>query len=121
MTVTCVGTRSLRARGGVRFVPESAAGAGAGVAAADARDAGGRRGAVGVAGAVSGAGTKVAAMDLGSGVWAGGYGSVRAVHRVCGALATAVGAGRVRGKQFVELADFSRRLVERMAIDGDII
>ena len=37
-------------------MPDAAAGAGAGVAAADARDAGGRRGAAGTAGAVSGAG-----------------------------------------------------------------
>src|SRR5271155_3797311 len=53
----------------------------------------------------------------------GGTGSdrgVRAVHRVRGAVAAATGASGLWRNEFARLADFSRRFLERMAVDGHI-
>src|SRR5713226_2415727 len=78
---------SFRAHAGMRRVPDAAAGAGTRIAAVDAGDAGRRRATALAAGAVSGTGPQVHAMDLGSGVWTGGDGSLRALYRVYRALA----------------------------------
>src|SRR5436309_15051305 len=55
-------------------------------------------------------------MDLGPGVRLGSNGALRALYRVCPALATAIGTGGIRRVEPAGLADLSRRLLERMAI-----
>src|ERR1700732_3403944 len=57
-------------------------------------------------------------MDLGSSVWTGGHGGLRAVYRVHRALGAAIGAGGIWKHEHAEPADFSRRVLERVAI-GD--
>src|SRR5713101_4150858 len=73
---------SFRAHAGMRRVPDVAAGAGARIAAADARDAGRRRTAALEAGAIPGTGPQIHAMDLGARVWAGSDGSLRVLYGV---------------------------------------
>src|SRR5205807_10052763 len=107
---------SFRAHAGMRDLPHAAAGAGARIAAADSRDAGRRRATTFAAGAISGAGPQVDAMDLGISFRAGGDGSLRALHDICRALGAETGGGGIRGVEPAELADLSGRNVERMAI-----
>src|ERR1700692_2708379 len=109
-------TRSVRAHAGVRGVPHAAARAGARIAAADAGDAGGRGGAAGTAGALPTAGTQVHAMDLDDRAGSGGYRSLCAVYRIRGAVADATGTSGIWRVESFEFVDFSRRLLERMAI-----
>src|ERR1700730_6053868 len=101
----------------MQCVPDVAPRDRARVAAADAGDARGRRGAAGAAGAVSGARSKVDAVDLGRSVRAGGNGSLCAIHGIHRALAAAIGGGGFRKYEPAEYVDFSRRLLERVAID----
>src|SRR5260370_28806998 len=107
---------SCRAHAGMRRVPDVAAGAGARIAAADARDAGRRRTAALAAGAIPGTGPQVHAMDLGSGFRTGGDRSLRALYGIYLPLAAATGKSGIRRIEPAGLADFSGRNVERMAI-----
>ena len=91
------GARSFGAHAGMQSMPHAVARDGARVAAADAGDAGGRRSAAGEAGAISGAGAEVDAMDLGSGVRAGGDGRICAVHGLHRALGAAIARRRDSG------------------------
>src|SRR5260370_15903459 len=100
----------------MRRVPYAAAGAGARIAAADARDAGRRRTTAFAAGAISGTGSEVHAMDLGTGVWTGGNGSLCALYGVYPALANGTRKSRIRRVEPAGAADFSGRNVERMAV-----
>src|SRR6266851_8035081 len=115
----CAG--GFRAHPGLRRMPHIAARPGARIAFVDARDAGRRGGAARPDGAVSRAGAQVDAMDLDASVWPGRNGRVRAVHRLHRALAAAVGAGRIWRLEPFEFADFSRRLLERMATDDHFV
>src|SRR5229473_3050185 len=107
---------SVRAHAGMRRVPYAAAGAGARIAAADARDAGRRRTTAFAAGAISGTGSEVHAMDLGTGVWTGGNGSLCALYGVYPALANGTRKSRIRRVEPAGAADFSGRNMERMAV-----
>src|SRR5260370_27131681 len=100
----------------MRRVPYAAAGAGARIAAADARDAGRRRTTAFAAGAISGTGSEVHAMDLGTGVWTGGNGSLCALYGVYPALANGTRKSRIRRGEPAGAADFLGRNVERMAV-----
>src|SRR5260370_2652328 len=113
--------RGFRAHAGVRRMPHAAARAGARIAAAHARDARGRGGASGEAGAVSRAGAQVHALDLGRCVWFGGHRSLCAVRLARGAVAAGTGKVLVWRLQSFEFADFSRRLLERMATDDHFV
>src|SRR6266478_8922032 len=113
--------RGFLAHPGVWRVPDVAARAGARVAPAYTRDAGGRGGAAREAGAVSRARAEVHAMDLDCSFRVGGNRSLRALYRICRALATATGAGRLWRVQSFEFADISGRLVERMAINDHFV
>src|SRR5712692_3420425 len=95
------------------------AGAGARIAAADARDAGRRRTAALEAGAIPGTGPQIHAMDLGARVWAGSDGSLRVLYGVYRALAAATGSGGIRGHEPAWPSDFSGHNVEGMAIHDD--
>src|SRR5882762_7000262 len=110
---------SFRAHAGMRRLPHIAARAGARIAAADACDAGGRRTLAFAAGAISGTGAALHAMDLGIGFRPGGDGSLRTLYGIYPALADAIGTGRLRRIKFARTADFSGRNVERMAIRDD--
>src|SRR6266852_6595086 len=114
-------TRSFRAHAGMRRMPHAAARAGARIAAAHARDARGRGGASGEAGAVSRAGAQVHALDLDFSLWFGGHRSLCAVRLVRGAVAAGTGKSRFWRLQSFEFADFSRRLLERMATDDRFV
>src|SRR6266849_6131414 len=111
---------SFRAHPRMRHVPYAAASAGARIAAADTRDAGRGRTATLEAGAISGTGPQVDAMDLGAGIWTGGDGSLRTLYGIYPALAAAIGAGGIRRIESAGAADFSGCNVERMAIHDDI-
>src|SRR5579864_1022087 len=113
--------RGVRAYAGVRGVPYAAARAGARIAAADAGDAGGRGGAAGTAGPLSRTGAQVHAMDLDDSAGVGGYGSLCAVYRIRGTVADATGTSGIWRVESFEFADFSRRLLERMAIDDHFV
>src|SRR5258708_20766891 len=89
---------------------------GAGMAAADTRDAGRRRPAGVTARESSRTCQQVDAMDLGSGFRAGGDGSLRTLYGIYPALAAATGTSGIRGLEPAGPADFSGRNVERMAI-----
>src|ERR1700676_937712 len=115
------GARSFRAHAGMRGVPHAAARAGARIAAAYTRDDRGRGGPAGAAGPLSRTGAQVHAMDMDDSAWSGGHRSLCAVHPVRGALADATGASRFWRFQSFEFADFSRRLLERMAIDDHFV
>src|SRR5712692_2268266 len=110
---------SFRAHAGMRQLPHAAAGAGARIAAADTRDAGRRRTATLEAGAISGTGATVDAVDLGIGFRTGGDGSLRALYGIYPAVAAATGTSGIRGVKPAGPADFSGRNVERMAIHDD--
>src|SRR5258706_8962449 len=60
-------------------------------------------------------------MDLDPGLWSRRHGSVRIVYRIYRALAGTVGTGRFWRTESFEFADFSRRLLERMAIDDHFV
>src|ERR1700682_3413777 len=115
------GARSFRAHAGMRSVPHAAARAGARIAAAYARDDRGRGGAAGAAGALSRERSQVHAMDLDHSAGFGGHRNLCAVHPVRGALAAATGTSGFWWVQSLEFADFSRRLLERMAIDDHFV
>src|SRR6266702_3615839 len=110
---------SVRAHAGVRHVPDAAARSGARIAAADARDAGRRRAAALTDRAISGTRPAVDAMDLGTGIWTGGHGSLRALFGIYSTLAAAIGKSGIRRIEPAGAADFSGRNVERMAIRDD--
>src|SRR5258708_30884736 len=100
----------------MRRVRYAAAGAGARIAAADARDAG-RRGAPSfAAGTIPRTGAQVHAMVLGTGFRTGGHGSLRTLYTIYPALADPIGKCGIRRIQPAGLADFSGRNVERMAV-----
>src|SRR6266487_5921739 len=82
---------SFRAYAGMRRVPDAAAGAGAGIAAADAGDAGRRRALAVAAGAIPGTSTAVDAMDLGPRVWTGSDRRLCALHHIYPAVAATTG------------------------------
>src|SRR6266851_5328854 len=107
---------SFRAYTRMRRSPHAAPRAGAGIAAADTRDAGRRRTAAVTARAISRTCPQVDAMDLGSGFRAGGDGSLRTLYGIYPALAAATGTSGIRGLEPAGPADFSGRNVERMAI-----
>src|ERR1700674_2233084 len=110
---------SFRAYTGMRLLPHATPRHGAGIAAADTRDAGRRRTATLAAGAISGTRAQVDAMDLGSGFRTGGDGSLRTLYGVYPALAAAAGTSGIRRVEPAGSADFSGRNVERMAIHDD--
>src|SRR5258706_14495706 len=60
-------------------------------------------------------------MDLDPGLWSRRDGSLRVVYRIYRAVANAVGTGRFWRLKSFEFADFSRRLLERMAIDDHFV
>src|SRR5579864_58909 len=103
----------------MREMPHTAASPGARVAAADAGDAGRCRTAAVALGAIPGDRAALDAMDLGPGFWIGGNGRVCALYRIRSALAAAIGAGGIRRIEPAEPADFSGRLLERMAVHAD--
>src|SRR6266403_5105454 len=117
-TGPCAGAGSFDAYAGMRRLQDIAARPRTRVALADARHVGGRGGAAGQVGAISGAGAAVDGMDLDRSVWTGGNWGVCAVQHLHWALADGVGKGRVWRVESFEFADFSRRLLERMATDG---
>src|SRR5215467_8228314 len=110
---------SVRAHAGVRQMPHAAARAGARIPAADASDVRRQRAAAVAPGAISGESAALNAMDLGPGVWIGSNGDIRAVYGIRSALAAAIGAGRIRRIEPAQPADFSGRLLERMAVHAD--
>src|SRR2546421_6982567 len=87
---------SFRAYARMRHVPHTAPRHRAGIATADAGDAGRRRTAAFAAGAISRTRAQVDAMDLGSGFRTGGDGSLRALYGIYPALAAATGTSGVR-------------------------
>src|SRR6266700_2261753 len=107
---------SFRAHAGMRRVPDAAAGAGTGIAAADAGDAGRRRALAVAAGAIPGTSTAVDAMDLGPGVWTGSDRRLRTLYRLYPAVAATTGTGGIWRVKPARAADFSRGDVERVAI-----
>src|SRR5712691_5611025 len=110
---------SFRAHAGMRRVPHAAAGAGARIAAADASDAGRRRATSFAAGAISGTGPQVDAVDLGISFRTGGDGNLRTLYGIYPDLAAAIGKRGIRRIEPAGLADFSGRNMERMAIHDD--
>src|SRR5262245_29914281 len=100
----------------MRGVPQTAACAGARNASANARYAGRRSAPSLAAGAISGKGPQVDAIDLGLRIWVGSNGRLRALYELYTALAAAIGASGLRGVEPAGLADFSGRNVERMAV-----
>src|SRR5258708_37603046 len=58
-------------------------------------------------------------MDVGSGVWTGSDGRLRALYNIYPNLGAATGRSRIRGVEPAKPDDFSGRNVERMAIDAD--
>src|SRR5260370_5043230 len=107
---------SFRAHPRMRRLPHAAASAGARIAAVAPGNAGRRRTAAFAAGAISGAGPQIDAMDLGSGFRTGGDGNLRTLYRIYPAVAAAIGTSRIRRIEPAGPADFSGRLLERMAI-----
>src|SRR5260370_30618154 len=110
---------SFRAHTRMRHMPHAAEGAGARIAAADTRHAGRRRTATLAAGAISGTGDTVDAVDLGIGFRTSGDGSLRTLYGIYPAVAATTGAGGIRGLEPAGPADFSGCNVERMAIHND--
>src|SRR6266581_1086844 len=92
----------------MRLVPHAVAGAGARIAAPYARDARTRGAPSFAAGAISGTGAQVDAMDLGIGF--------RTLYAIYPTLADPVGKCGIRRIEPAGLADFSGRNVERMAV-----
>src|SRR3989442_15386499 len=99
----------------MRCVPDAVAGAGAGIAAADAGDAGRRRALAVAAGAIPGTSTAVHAMDLGPGVWTGSDRRLRTLYRLYPAVAGATGKGGIRRGKTALAGCFLRGDVEKGA------
>src|SRR5260370_22845988 len=100
----------------MRSVPDAAAGPGGGIGAADGGGAGRGRATSRAAGAITREGATLDAMGLGRGVWAGSDGCLRTLYDIYPALAAATGTSGIRRVQPAKPADFSRGLLERMAI-----
>src|SRR6266487_3793380 len=115
-TESRAGAGSFRAHTGMRRVPDAAAGAGTGIAAADAGDAGRRRAVAVAAGSIPGTSTAVNAMDLGPRVWTGSDRRLRTLYRLYPAVAATTGTGGIWRVKPARAADFSRGDVERVAI-----
>src|ERR1700736_664920 len=60
-------------------------------------------------------------MDLDRSFWSGRDGCLRAVYHIYRAVADTVGTGRLWRTESFEFAHFSRRLLERMAIDDHFV
>src|SRR6266571_2431450 len=115
-TESRAGAGSFRAHTGMRRVPDAAAGAGTGIAAADAGDAGRRRAVAVAAGSIPGTSTAVNAMDLGPRVWTGSDRRLRTLYRLYPAVAATTGTGGIWRVKPARAADFSGGNVERVAI-----
>ncbi len=106
----------LHACAGLHGLPDFAAGARAGIAAAYASHAGRRRTDAVAAGRISGARAEVAPMDMGTDFRFGGNRRLRSLYLYRRALAGTVGGCGIRRHKSSEFIGFSRRLLERMAI-----
>src|SRR6266567_3114426 len=107
---------SFRAYAGMRRVPDAAAGAGAGIAATNAGDAGRRRAFAVAAGSIPRTSTAVDAMDLGPGVWTGSDRRLRTLYGLYPAVVATTGTGGIWRVNPARAADCSRGAVERVAI-----
>src|SRR3989442_12971729 len=100
----------------MRRVPHAAAGAGARIAAADARDAGRRRTTSFAARAIPGTGPQVDAMDLGIGFRTASYRRLRTLYGIYPTLGATTGTNGIRRIKSAGLADFLRCHAERRGI-----